>query len=96
MLRHRNVVDVEVLQSSKCNVDRGQLKTLVQKFVGTNLGVDSLPITWSGSEELKDLYPYVERIHVTAEGVMSSDSLLKVHIYKMNVQGMYLILIVII
>ena len=44
MLRHRSVVDVEVLQRSKCNVDRGQLKTLVQEFVNTNLEMEILPV----------------------------------------------------
>ena len=87
MLRHRNVVHVEVTQRTKCNVDRGQLKSLVQKFVGTHLGIESLPLTWSGCDELKELHPYVERIQVTSEGNITSDSLLKVHIYKLNAQG---------
>ena len=87
MLRHRSSVHVEVTQRAKCNVDRGQLKTLVQKLVSTNLGIDSLPLTWSGSDELKELHPYVERIQVTSEGDISSDSLLKIHIYKLNAEA---------
>ena len=87
MLRHRSVVHVEVTQRTKCNVDRGQLKTLVQKLVSTNLGIESLPLTWSGCDELKELHPYVERIQVASEGDITSDSLLKVHIYKLNAEG---------
>ena len=89
MLRHRNVVHVEVTQRAKCNVDRGQLKNLVQKLVNTNLGIESLPLTWSGCDELKDLHPYVERIQVSSEGVITSNSQLKIHIYKLNAEGKY-------
>ena len=90
MLRHRSVIHVEVTQRTKCNVDRGQLKTLVKNFVTTNSGIESLPVTLSGGDELKELHSYVERIQISTEGAsMSSDSLLKVHIYKLNDEGNY-------
>ena len=90
MLRHRSVIHVEVTQRTKCNVDRGQLKTLVKNFVSTNSGIESLPVTLSGCDELKELHSYVERIQISTEGAsMSSDSLLKVHIYKLNAEGNY-------
>jgi len=88
MLRHRSVIHVEVTQRTKCNVDRGQLKTLVKNFVSTSSGIESLPVTLSGCDELKELHSYVERIQISTEGAsMSSDSLLKVHIYKLNAEA---------
>ena len=88
MLRHRSVIHVEVTQRTKCNVDRGQLKTLIKNFVSS--GIESLPVTLSGCDELKELNSYVERIQISTEGAsMSSDSLLKVHIYKLNAEGNY-------
>ena len=88
MLRHRSVIHVEVTQRTKCNVDRGQLKTLVKNFVSS--GIESLPVTLSGCDELRELHSYVERIQMSTEGAsMSSDSLLKVHIYKLNAEGNY-------
>ena len=90
MLRHRSVIHVEVTQRTKCNVDRGQLKTLIKNFVSS--GIESLPVTLSGCDELKELNSYVERIQISTEGAsMSSDSLLKVHIYKLNAEGNYYI-----
>ena len=90
MLRHRSVIHVEVTQRTKCNVDRGQLKTLVKNFVSTSSGIESLPVTLSGCDELKELHSYVERIQISTEGAsMSSDSLLKVHIYKLSAEGNY-------
>ena len=49
-------------------------------------------VTWSGSDELKELHPYVERIQITTEAanISKGQSLLKVHTYKLNAQGNYI------
>jgi len=91
MMRYKSLIHVEVEQQSRSSLDKASIIAMTKEFLQKQRSFDNLPMSLHGSTDLNEVYAHINRINVSASGVLGGNhgsifrnSPTKFYVYKLN------------
>ena len=84
-----------VEQQSRSSLDKASIIAMTKEFLQKQRSFDNLPMSLHGSTDLNEVYAHINRINVSASGVLGGNhgsifrnSPTKFYVYKLNHNGL--------